>query len=186
MSSVERADYSCAAKPLHRLAARLERETHAALRLELPLIVRLAGDALSVERRRHPELAPQWHLAICQLHAAVTSYFDREEALLFPSIRLIEDGAGACAVDLNLLVRELLKEQAEIQERLGQVRLLTRALVTPESSPILLTLFKALTRLSRDLRAQFQIARDQLYPQALAFEASRTRQTPVSLLRYYQ
>ena len=172
MSSVDH-HQSCADKPLHILTARLEQGVHQSLRVELPLVVRLAEEVLPAELRRHPDLLPQLHLAVCLLRDAVTSHFDREEALLFPSLRLIEDGAGAWALDLHRLVPELMREQAQIQDLLAQLRLMTHDFVAPASAPMLRTLFASLRGVTHDLEARFRLERDSLYPQALSIQRPR-------------
>ena len=172
MSSVDH-HQSCADKPLHALTERLELGMHQPLRVELPLVVRLAEEVLHGGLRRHLELLPQVHLAVCLLRDAATAHFDHEEALLFPSVRLIEDGAGAWALDLHRLVPELMREQAHIQDLLAQLRLITHDFVAPVSSPMLRTLFAALKGVTHDLDATFRLEQQSLFPQALSIQRPR-------------
>jgi len=146
---------------------------HQPLRVELPLVVRLAEEALDRGLPRHPGLLPQVHLAVCLLRDAVISHFDREEALLFPSLRLIEDGAGAWALDLHRLVPELMREHAHILDLLAQLRLITHDFIPPTSSPMLRTLFTALRGVTRDLEVRFRLEQESLYPQALTIQRPR-------------
>jgi iron-sulfur cluster repair protein YtfE (RIC family) len=172
MPSVDTAHRSCADKPLHALTAKLERD-HQPLRVELPLVVRLAEETLEIERRHLPHLLSEIHLALCLLRDAISSHFDREEALLFPSVRLIEDGAGAWALDLHRLVPELMREHVQIADLLAQLKLMTNDFVPPSTPSSLRTLYTAMAGVARDLAAHFEIEHERLYPEALTLQRPR-------------
>ena len=159
---------ACAAKPLHTLAARLERD-HRPLRTQLPLIVRLAEEALPRTDRQPAQMLSQIHLAATLLRDAVLSHFDHEEALLFPSIRLLEDGAGKWALDLRQLIPELRREHHHIEGLLAQLRIITHGFATG-GSPLVRTLFAALEGIARDLDAHFAEEEQTLLPRALALQ----------------
>jgi iron-sulfur cluster repair protein YtfE (RIC family) len=173
MLNADAGHHSCASKPLHRVVARLERDAYQPLRTELPLIVQLAQDAVSRSNRRQRDLLPQVHLAACLLMDAALAHFDRDEALLFPSVRLIEDGAGARALDLHQLVPELRQEHTQIRALIAQLRLMTHDFIPPMSSPMLRTLFAALSGVARDLEAAFQVEHRSVFPQALSLQHGR-------------
>jgi iron-sulfur cluster repair protein YtfE (RIC family) len=163
----------CAGQPLHRLVDRLEREAYQPLRTELPLIVRLAEEAMARRGRRHRDLLPQVHLAACLLRDAALAHFDRDEALLFPSVRLIEDGMGALALDPHQLVPELRHEHTQIRALIAQLRLMTHDFLPPASSPLLATLFTALAGVARDLETAFQVEQRAIFPKILALHRGR-------------
>lgn len=160
---------SCAGKPLHALIDELTRTTHETLRLELPLTARLAADELSRGGREHPELT-MVHTTVCLIRDAVLAHLEREEALLFPSVRLIEDGRPDAALNLRSLIPELLEEHQEIRELLDKVRKMLVACVTARSSPLLHTLSAALAVNARRLMTHFAREEGTLFPRALALQ----------------
>ena len=176
MSNVDTDHRACAGKPLHALAARLE-GAHRPLRVELPLIVRLAEEAIARDGRRYPQLLPQIHLAATLLRDAVMSHFDHEEALLFPSIRLLEDGADTWALDLRQLIPELRREHRQIEGLLAQLRIITGGFAV-RGSPLMRTLFAALEGAARDLDAHFAEEEQTLLPRAMALQHDRGVRPP--------
>ena len=171
----------CAGKPLHALAARFESD-HRPLRVELPLIVRLAEEALARDGRRHPLLLPQIHLAATLLRDAVVSHFDHEDALLFPSIRLLEDGADTWALDLRQLIPEIRREHRQIEGLLAQLRIITGGFATGgftgRGSALMRTLYAALAGAARDLDAHFDEEEQTLLPRAMALQHDRGLRRP--------
>jgi regulator of cell morphogenesis and NO signaling len=162
---------SCASKPLHALIGDLTRTTDESLRLELPLVARLAEDELARHCREHPELA-MLHVTVCLVRDAALAHIEREEALLFPSIRLAEDGRPDAALNLHALIPELIREHRQLQDLLAKVRVMSTALLTAGSSPLLRTLYTALARSSRLLIDHFTLEERALFPPALALQPS--------------
>jgi regulator of cell morphogenesis and NO signaling len=160
----------CADKPLHALIDELTRTTHEALRLELPLTARLTADELSRHGREHPELT-MVHATVCLIRDSVLAHLEREEALLFPSIRLIEDGRPDAALNLQTLIPELLEEHQEIRDLLGKVRRMLGTCVTDQSSPLLHTLSTAVAVNARRLMTHFAREEGTLFPRALALQS---------------
>jgi len=177
MPNVDTNHPGCAGKPLHALAARLERD-HRPLRIELPLIVRLAEEAIARDGRQHPQLLPEIHLAATLLRDAVVSHFDHEDALLFPSIRLLEDGADTWALDLRQLIPELRREHRQIEGLIAQLRIITGGFAA-RGSPLMRTLFAALEGTARDLEVHFAEEEQTLLPRAMALQHDRGVHQPM-------
>jgi iron-sulfur cluster repair protein YtfE (RIC family) len=162
---------TCASKPLHALIDDLTQTAHETLRVELPLVARLAEDELARQCREHPELA-MLHVTVCLVRDAALTHFEREEALLFPSIRLAEDGRADAALNLHKLIPELIREHRDVEDLLGKVRVMRRALLTSSASFLLKTLDSALSRSSRILLDHFAREERELFPRALALQPS--------------
>lgn len=160
-------------EPLRSLVDRLERYAYQPLRTELTLIVKLAEDGVTRRGRRGRDLLPQLHLATYLLRDAALSHFDRDEALWFPSVRLIEDGAGTRALDPHQLVPELKNEHAQIRALIAQLRLMTHDFLPPAASPLLTTLFCALAGVTRDLESAFLIEHRSLFTRVLSLHQGR-------------
>lgn len=164
----------CAERPLHVLVGQIERRSHERLRVELPLIARLSEEDLAFHARSHPDLFPRLHFAMCLLRDAVLTYFDNEQALLFPSVRLIEDGVRRTALDLRRLVPELTAEQLHIRTVLTSIRTLTHTYRAAPVSPLLNMLIVTLRRIDRDLQWQFDVEQHDLFPRAMRLQDSRS------------
>jgi iron-sulfur cluster repair protein YtfE (RIC family) len=167
----------CASKPLHACIDELTRTTHETLRLELPLVARLAEDELARHCREHPELA-MLHVTVCVVRDAAMAHIEREEALLFPSIRLAEDGRLDAALNLHELIPELIREHRQVRDLLAKVRVMSTALLTAGSSPLLRTLYTALARNARILTDSFTFEERTLFPRALALQPSSPQFPP--------
>jgi iron-sulfur cluster repair protein YtfE (RIC family) len=178
MAAVSAGHVACGAGPLHAMTRRFEADVHQTLRAELPMIARLAEGALTCQGWRHPELLPQLHLAVCLLKTAVNSHFDREEALLYPCVRLLEDGVTRATLNLHALVPELVREHYQIEDLVAQIRLMTHEFQPPSVSPLLSTLYDGLARLASTLHAHFRAEERELFPAALSLQPRRGRGTP--------
>jgi iron-sulfur cluster repair protein YtfE (RIC family) len=176
MPSADHGHIVCAARPLPVFDE--QRTFQEQLRAELPIIARLSEDALRRHGRHHPDLFPRLHFAVCRLRDAVLTHFDNEQALLLPSVRLLEDGAPDTGLDLSRLVPELTAEHLHIMNVLTAIGTITHEYRVPATSPLLSMLVSTLRRIDRDLHRHFDLEQRELFPHAVELQGALSRPSP--------
>jgi iron-sulfur cluster repair protein YtfE (RIC family) len=161
-------------QPLHVVVEAIVRTCHEPLREELPVVARISEEELGRHARRHPELFPQLHFEICRLRDAVLTHFENEQALLFPSVRLLENGEPQATLDLHQLVPQLIVEHLHIMSVLTSIRTITNGYQVATDSPLLDMLVSTLRRFDRTLKRYFDLERRELFARAIRLQESQS------------
>jgi iron-sulfur cluster repair protein YtfE (RIC family) len=159
-------------QPLHVLVEKIARTCHEPLRVELPVLARFSEEELGRHERRHPDLFPQLHFAMCRLRDAVLTHFENEQALLFPSVRLLEGDGPQAALNLRRLVPELVAEHLHIMSVLTSIRAITNEYRVLSASPLLEMLVSTLRRIDWTLQRHFDLEQRELFPRAIDLQDS--------------
>lgn len=163
--------------PLSELAAHIVDVHHAYGKKELP---RLAALASKVETR-HGHSHPQTHQIrelVQTLNAEVSTHMLKEEQVLFPRLKKIEEAAEAGVKPepaffgaLINPIRHMMSDHDDTGEILKSLRALTHGYQPPEDACMSFqALYHGLEALEKDMHQHFHLENNILFPRALAFE----------------
>jgi regulator of cell morphogenesis and NO signaling len=146
---------------------------HAQLHYDLPHIVNLIERAERAEGARLPGLK-QLAQACAELRKLLDEHTSKEERLLFPLIRHLEQGDGRQrlpVVTLEPALAAMEEEHARIEQRLAEIRQLTRGHDAPqEAGQGVRRLYHALKRMDEDLSEHTRLEDEVLFRKALELE----------------
>jgi regulator of cell morphogenesis and NO signaling len=146
---------------------------HAQLHHDLPHIVNLIERAERAEGARLPELK-QLARACAELRGLLDEHTSKEERLLFPLIRHLEQGDGRQrlpVVTLEPALAAMEEEHARIEQGLAEIRRLTGAYDVPQQAGAgVRRLYHALKRMDEDLGEHTRLEDEVLFRRALELE----------------
>lgn len=148
---------------------------HEYLRRQLPVLATLAGKVLAAHGKRHPELE-KIRSRFDALRGELESHLAKEEHVLFPMIREMEEGervtAGHCG-SVGNPIRVMEMEHDAAGAALRDLRSWTNAYTPPEDGcTSYRALLAGLAALERDLHEHIHMENNLLHPRAAALEAS--------------
>ncbi|MDW8356229.1 MAG: iron-sulfur cluster repair di-iron protein [Bryobacterales bacterium] len=168
--------------PLGELIAHIVDRHHTYLREALPRLTQMAAKVVEAHRARHADtLVPlqEWFAA---LREELESHMWKEETVLFPLIRSMEEAAGrgsglpaAHCGSVNNPIRVMEHEHAAAAHALEEMRRITGGYAPPEDACITYrAYFDELEQLERDLHQHIHLENNILFPRAAELEARLT------------
>jgi regulator of cell morphogenesis and NO signaling len=144
---------------------------HNYLRAEFPRLSRLIEKLIGAHGEPHPELT-ELEAQFGSLRQKLEPHMLKEEAILFPAIRLLERTGNQDAHLHGMLrnvVRLMEQEHTGAAQILEQIRVLTNGYVPHEDAcPAYATLLDRLNRLEQDTHEHIHKENDILFPRVLA------------------
>ncbi len=148
---------------------------HACMHQDLPHITRLAETAVQSGAAGHPQVAEVARV-FAILRGALEEHTAKEERILFPIIRQIENISGAAwppVADLGPPMTAMTREHDTVAAALASLHKLTNAFTPPaDVCNATRCLYRELEELERGLTRHMLIEDEILFPRALALEKS--------------
>lgn len=146
---------------------------HDYLREEMPRLELLLAKVLRAHGERHPELARVGELYRAMV-ADLTPHLMKEEQILFPYIRQMEQGASgsSCFGTVQSPIRVMEMEHEAVGALLSELRELTESYTVPaDGCNTFRAFYDGLETMERDLHLHIYLENQILHPRALAMEA---------------
>lgn len=163
------------AMPLGALCDRIEAAHHAPLRLELPRLVGLAGEVAREHGRSDSRLA-ELRDVLEEFAAELEEHMLKEERILFPAIRALEQGESPPDFHCGFLAHPMAKmanEHEDASLMLMQMSLLADGFEPPGwAGPSHRALFSGLFGLTTALRVHIDEEERALFPRVRALEGT--------------
>jgi len=159
--------------PLSDLVAHIEATHHVFTRTELARVAPLMAKVAQVHGENHPELA---RLEQCfqAMHADLIPHLEKEEQILFPYIRAMEQPSGpggSCFGSVANPVNAMQAEHEAVGDLLREVRILTHDYTPPaDGCASFRSLYMGLQQLEEDLHLHIYLESHLLFPRAVALE----------------
>lgn len=166
--------HDVATMPLTELTAHIEQTHHRHLRDELPRLVAMADQVVRKHSERDPRLTAV-HATVHRLAREMTDHMDREEFVLFPLVRAIEQQAGSGPAAADFLIHPVRQMEAE-HESAGLATVQLRELTDgfrPDDAACNThrALLNGLAEFEADLHRHVHKENNVLFPRALALAA---------------
>ncbi len=153
---------------LTELADHIEQTHHAWLKRELPRLVALADKVNRVHGRNHSWLA-ELQTTVDAIAAEMQSHLFKEEHVLFPLIRRLEQGAGPGPMPVNGPISVMEHEHDHVAALLDKNRRLTNDFTPPaDACNSFRTLLDGLRELETDTHRHIHKENNILFPRAQA------------------
>ncbi len=146
---------------------------HDYLREEMPRLELLLEKVLRAHGERHPELARVAELYRAMV-ADLTPHLMKEEQILFPFIRQMEQGqsGSSCFGSVQSPIRVMEMEHEAVGALLAELRELTDAYTVPaDGCNTFRALYDGLETMERDLHLHIYLENQILHPRATALES---------------
>jgi regulator of cell morphogenesis and NO signaling len=163
-------------RPLTELSAHIEQTHHAYLKSELPRLSELIEKVVNALGVSHPELLTlRSHFA--DLRAELEPHLMKEERILFPAIRQLEQTAtqlhfpfGTVANPIHMMEHE----HDHAGDELAKIRHVTNDFQLPsDACTTYRVLFDSLQQLEQDLHQHIHLENNILFPRAMKLECNR-------------
>lgn len=167
------------ASPLGELIAHIVDRHHGYLREALPRIGQMAAKVVEAHRARHADTLVPLQETFTALRDELESHMWKEEMVLFPLIRSMEEAAAGgsglppshCG-SVNNPIRVMEHEHASAAHALDEMRRITGGYTAPEDACITYrAYFEELQQLERDLHRHIHLENNILFPRAAELEA---------------
>ena len=169
-------DQNWAAAPLAELCDHIEGTHHAYLRSELPRLTEMVPKVIGAHGASHPEL-PELGQVFAELRAELEPHMLKEEHVLFPAIRRIEQTAGGVSFPFGTVanpIRAMEDEHGHAGNALARIRELTRSFAVPDDAcNTYRAMLDALRDLETDLHQHIHKENNILFPRAIELERLR-------------
>ena len=160
--------------PLQDLAAHIVAAYHEPLREELPRLEEMASRVARVHGEKAPRLLARIETIVGELSADLHEHMRKEELVLFPAIRNVENG-GVSQVPLDAPIRVMEWEHDRAGELLGELRSLTDGYVPPAwACATVRALYQGLTELEASMHVHVHLENNILFPRTLALVRTLT------------
>ncbi len=163
--------------PLSTLCDHIEQTHHAYLKSELPRLTAIVEKVAEVHGAAHPEL-PLVKSTFAELRAELEPHMFKEERILFPAIRQLEQAASAPAFPFGTVgnpIRMMECGHDHAGDALERLRLLTADYRVPEGAcNTYRAMLDGLEYLERDMHQHVHKENNILFPRAIALESSIT------------
>ncbi len=176
-SPAEERDWTKA--PLGDLIAHILDRHHAYLREALPRITQMAARVVEAHRARHADTLIPLQQTFAALREELESHMWKEEMVLFPLIRSMEEAAARggglppshCG-SVNNPIRVMEHEHAAAAQALEEMRRITGGYAVPDDGCITYrAYFDELRQLEQDLHRHIHLENNILFPRAADLEA---------------
>lgn len=159
--------------PLVELCEHIVETHHAFLREELPRLTSLMNDVLAAHGESMPNLR-ELQTALTGLVAELEPHMMKEEQVLFPAIRLLEESAKAPVFPFGSVgnpISVMEHEHSAAGDALATMRRLTNGFQVPSGACTKLTaLFEGLANLEEDMHLHVHKENNILFPKAVKLE----------------
>ena len=154
------------AEPLHGLVDHIIATYHEPLREELPRLESTAAKVARVHGQKAAQLA-RLEAIVSQLSVDLRSHMRKEELVLFPAIRSLEQGSGQnIRIDAPISVME--HEHDHAGELLAELRAITDGYVPPAwACETFRALYHGLSELETSMHVHVHLENNILFPRAL-------------------
>lgn len=158
------------------LADHIEKTHHAYLKTELPRLEQIIAKVLKAHGSHHPELA-EVQRAFAALQAELVPHMFKEEQILFPAIRRLEQSDVPLAFPFGTVanpIRMMEHEHDTAGDALGQIRRETSDYRVPDDAcNTYRAMLDGLLKLEQDLHRHIHKENNILFPRAIEWERSR-------------
>jgi regulator of cell morphogenesis and NO signaling len=173
-SAHEDEDQDWSHAPLTELCDNIERTHHAFLRQELPRLTAMIAQVVQEHGYRHPELATLQRV-FRLLRSELEPHMQKEERILFPAIRLLENSPAPPQFPFGSLdnpIHVMESEHASAGECLAKIRELTSDYLVPgDACNTYRVLLESLRALEADMHQHVHKENNILFPRAALLEA---------------
>lgn len=160
-------------RPLAELCDHIKRTHHAFLREQLPLLEDRIDKVVNAHAATHPELI-EVRSAFAELRNELEPHMMKEERILFPAIRALEQSDRPLAFPFGTVqnpIRMMEHEHDNAGQCLRRLRELTSDYSPPEDAcPTYLAMLDGLQNLEADLHRHIHKENNILFPRAAALE----------------
>lgn len=157
---------------LSKLADHIVETHHGFLRRELPRIHAMAERVAQVHGGQTPSLVSVYEV-FTEMGQALSDHTKKEEQMLFPAIRNIDNEAETARMDLSAPVARMMEEHKSTTEAIARLRELTNHYQPPaDACNTYRALFAGLADLETDMARHIHLENDVLFPRALEQIAS--------------
>jgi regulator of cell morphogenesis and NO signaling len=160
--------------PLAALCDDIQTTHHDYLRNELPRLSALIAKVVKAHGAHHGELAAV-EATFSELRAELEPHMMKEECILFPSIRYLENNGRAMQFPFGSLlnpIRVMVSEHDHAGDALARIRELTRSYaVPPGACNTYRVMLESLAELERDMHVHVHKENNILFPRAAELEA---------------
>lgn len=168
-------DWSAA--PLADLIDHIVQTHHEFLRKEMPRLTDFLAKVVEVHGERHPDLK-KVKAIFSGMRQELESHMMKEEQILFPCIRMLEESGGASRLPFGTVenpIRMMILEHENAGDALERLRALTNGYTPPEDAcnTYRVTL-DGLKALEADLHIHIHKENNILFPRAIELEAAGT------------
>ena len=163
-------------QPLSALADHIERTHHAYLRRQLPWLDQVTEKVARRHGDRDPRLV-ELRLVFTTFAAELGAHMQKEEQVLFPLVRRLEQGDGSAAAPCGGSIRnpiaQMVREHDDAGDALARMRELTDDYAVPEGAcNTFRAMLEALRELELDMHRHVHKENSILFPRAAAAEAA--------------
>ncbi len=156
------------------LADHIEREHHAYLRSELPRLDAMTEKVYRVHGEAEPRLG-EVRRAFCALRDELTSHMMKEEQILFPLVRQLEQSDDPVSLHCGTIadpIRQMEAEHEHAGDALATIRTATDNFQPPDwACNTYRAMLDGLAQFERDMHVHIHKENNVLFPKALALEA---------------
>ncbi len=162
--------------PLAALCDHIEQTHHAYLRSELPRLATMISKVVNAHGERHPEL-PDVQRAFSALAAELVPHMAKEEQVLFPAIRQLEQSGAVPSFPFGTVanpIHIMEQEHENAGDALSQLRTLTSDFAVPEGAcNTYRAMLDGLHELELDMHQHIHKEDNILFPRAIGLEVAR-------------
>lgn len=162
--------------PLAELCDHIEQTHHAYLRSELPRLATMISKVVNAHRERHPDL-PDVQRAFSALAAELVPHMAKEEQVLFPAIRQLEQSGAVPSFPFGTVanpIRMMELEHESAGDALSRIRTLTGDFAVPDDAcNTYRATLDGLHDLEQDMHQHVHKEDNILFPRAIGLEGAR-------------
>lgn len=153
---------------LHALIDHIVATYHVPLREELPRLESMAAKVARVHGAKAAHLA-RLDAIVAELSAELRSHMRKEEAVLFPAIRAIEEGAAHPGLRIDAPIAVMEHEHDHAGSLLSELRTITDGYAAPQwACETFAALYHGLSELEAAMHVHVHLENNVLFPRALA------------------
>ena len=175
-TSGESAGRDWLSEPLVELCDHIEATHHSYLRRELPRLTEMIDKVVNAHSESHPQLA-QLGTVFAGLRAELEPHMFKEEQVLFPAIRQLEESSGSPSFPFGTVanpIRMMEHEHDAAGEALSNIRVLTDDYAVPDDAcNTYRVMLDGLKQLETDMHEHVHKENSILFPRAIKLEESR-------------
>lgn len=161
------------------LCGHIEQTHHAYLKSELPRLAGLIAKVVNAHGASHREL-PQLQQVFTELRAELEPHMFKEEQVLFPAIRLLEESSESPTFPFGTVanpIRMMEHEHDNAGDGLAQIRVLTREYAVPDGAcNTYRAMLDGLRELELNMHQHVHKENNILFPRAIELEEARVRE----------